>query len=184
MTNKIAAGKILLAEPFMRDPYFTRSVVFLCEHHEHGSVGFILNKEIDIPLNDLLASFPPFDEPVFYGGPVQTDTLHYVHNLGNVLDDSVEIAKGVYWGGDYEKLKILVRSGMVQPNNIRFFVGYSGWSGGQLEEEMEIGSWVMADMDANYIFKSRPNHLWSQVMFNKGNNFEVISKMPSHMSMN
>lgn len=182
--NTLSPGKILLAEPFMRDPYFNRAVVFLCEHHNKGSVGFILNKEIDIPLNDLLASFPPFEEPVYYGGPVQTDTLHYVHRIGHLLDDSIEITDGVFWGGDYEKLKALVRNGLVNANDIRFFVGYSGWSGGQLNEEMDIGSWVTADMHANYIFKSNPSKLWAQVMTNKGDNFGVIAKMPDHLSMN
>ncbi|HNM27718.1 MAG TPA: YqgE/AlgH family protein, partial [Saprospiraceae bacterium] len=147
--EEVKSGQVLLAEPFMQDPYFRRSVVLLCEHHDEGSIGFILNKSIDMPLNDLMSEFPKFDAEVFYGGPVQTDTLHYVHNIGELLDDSVKVADGVWWGGDFDKLKFLITSGLIEPPNIRFFVGYSGWSSGQLSEELGYGSWVQADMDAN-----------------------------------
>lgn len=181
---QIESGKILLAEPFMADPYFRRAAVLLCEHHAQGSMGFILNKGVDIGINDIVSPFPLFEAEVFYGGPVQTDTLHYVHNMGEVLDDSVFVCQGVWWGGDFEKLKFLIRTGLMHPENVRFFVGYSGWSGGQLEEEMEQGSWVTADMDANYVFKTPPAHLWSHAMYNKGNRYEVIADLPEVMHWN
>jgi putative transcriptional regulator len=180
----IKSGQLLVAEPFMLDPYFRRTVVLLCEHHEEGSVGFILNKKTEMKINDLIQEFPDFDAEVFYGGPVQTDTLHYVHNLGDLLEESVPIADGVWWGGDFENLKFLISSKLVEPHNIRFFVGYAGWSGGQLEEEMEIGSWVTAYMHPNYLFKSKPDDLWSQVMYNKGNRFEIIADIPEYVSWN
>lgn len=182
--EKINGGQVLLAEPFMQDPYFRRSVVLLCEHHEEGSIGFILNKSIDMRVNDLMSEFPEFDAEVFYGGPVQTDTLHYVHNVGDLLEESIKVAEGVWWGGDFDKLKFLVSSQLLQPQNIRFFVGYSGWSSGQLNDELEYGSWMPAVMDANYIFKTQPTRLWSQVMFNKGNLYEVIADLPEQMSWN
>lgn len=168
----------------MQDPYFRRAVVLLCEHHDEGSVGFILNKSIDMSVNELVSDFPPFNAEVYYGGPVQTDTLHYVHNVGDLLDDSIRVAEGVWWGGDFEKLKILITNGLIEPKNVRFFVGYSGWSGGQLVEEMDYGSWVMAPMDANYIFRSKANQLWSQVMYNKGDLYEIIADMPDVVSWN
>lgn len=180
----VTSGQIILAEPFMLDPYFRRSVVLLCEHHREGSIGFILNKSIDMGINELMSDFPKFDAEVFYGGPVQTDTLHYVHNVGSMLEDSVKIADGVWWGGDFEKLKFLVSSQMIAPGNVRFFVGYSGWSGGQLHDEMEIGSWLSGNMDPNYIFKTKPTRLWSQAMYNKGNLYEVIAGMPDVVSWN
>ncbi|MBU6343168.1 MAG: YqgE/AlgH family protein, partial [Bacteroidetes bacterium] len=150
----IKTGQALLAEPFMLDPYFKRAVVLLCEHHDQGSVGFVLNKSIDMKVNDLMQDFPAFEAGVFYGGPVQTDTLHYVHNVGDLLEDSVKVTNGVWWGGNFDKLKFLINMSMITPENIRFFVGYAGWSGGQLEDEMESGSWVTANMDSNYLFKS------------------------------
>jgi putative transcriptional regulator len=168
----------------MLDPYFRRAVVLLCEHHQQGSIGFILNKTIDMQVNDLMANFPPFEAEVFYGGPVQTDTLHYIHNVGDLLDESVQVCNGVWWGGDFEKLKFMVSSDLIRPANIRFFVGYSGWSSGQLLEEMEIGSWVTAPMDANYLFKLAPGDLWQRVMHDKGDHYEVLSEVPEHLSWN
>jgi putative transcriptional regulator len=180
----IRTGQLLLAEPFMQDPYFKRAVVLLCEHHEQGSLGFILNKGIDMSIAELIPDFPPFEGPVFYGGPVHTDTLHYIHNVGDLLEGSSRVSDGVWWGGDFENLKFLIQSELIGPDNIRFFIGYSGWSTGQLEEEMESGSWVMAPMHANYAFKSQPEDLWSQVMYNKGDLFEIISDMPEQISWN
>lgn len=181
---KVNKGVILLAEPFLTDPNFRRSVVLLCEHLAEGSLGFILNKPLKMSVDGLIAGFPEFKSEVHFGGPVSTDTIHYIHNLGNLLEDSVEVSRGVFWGGDFEKLKFLIQSELVKPHNIRFFVGYSGWSPGQLSEEMEYGSWVVADMHANYIFKSHPSSLWKQVMANKGKNFEVIAQMPDNINYN
>lgn len=180
----IKSGRVLLAEPFMQDPYFKRSVVLLCEHHEEGSLGFILNKVIDMKITELITDFPEFDADIFYGGPVQTDTIHYIHNVGQLLDDSQKVADGVFWGGDYEKLKFLISSKLIEPKNIRFFVGYSGWSAGQLGEEMQFGSWVMAEMDTNYVFKSKSDSLWQQVMGNQGNTYSVIAQMPDASNLN
>lgn len=182
--NEIKNGKVLLAEPFMLDPNFKRSAVLLCEHNEEGSLGFIMNKPLNMQINELIEDFPEFESEVFFGGPVQTDTIHYVHNVGDLLEESVSVVDGVYWGGNFEKLKFLVDSQLILPHNIRFFVGYSGWSEGQLMDEMTYGSWVLADMHANYLFKSKPKQLWRQVMYNKGDAYTVIAQMPEAPSWN
>jgi len=184
VSNEIKNGKVLLAEPFMLDPNFKRSAVLLCEHNEEGSLGFIMNKPLNMQIDELIEDFPEFEAGVFFGGPVQTDTIHYVHNVGDLLEESVPVVDGVYWGGDFEKLKFLIDSQLILPHNIRFFVGYSGWSEGQLMDEMTYGSWVLADMDPNYLFKSRPKQLWRQVMYNKGDAYTVIAQMPEAPSWN
>lgn len=187
MTNtdkKLESGKILLAEPFMQDRYFKRSAVLLCEHNQEGSIGFILNRRLDVSLEGLIQDFPDFDTEVYYGGPVQNDTIHYLHDVGDLLDDSVKVGEGVYWGGDFEKLKVLISTELIQPHNIRFFLGYSGWSTGQLEEEMKQGSWMLADLFANYVFKTEPDSLWRQVMHNKGMQYTVLAQIPEIPSWN
>ena len=180
--EEVSQGKILLAEPFMLDPNFKRSAVLLCDHGEEGSVGFILNKPLDMRIDELVDGFPEFESEVLFGGPVQTDTIHYIHNVGDLLEDSRHVVDGVYWGGDFEKLKFLITSKLVEPHNIRFFVGYSGWSEGQLSDEMDYGSWLLAEMHANYLFKTSPKELWQQVMENKGNTYSVIAQMPEGIS--
>jgi putative transcriptional regulator len=182
--NKIKAGTLLVAEPFMMDSPFRRSVVLICEHRPDGSVGFILNKVIDMGIEELIADFPEFEAQVYYGGPVATDTIHYIHNVGDLLDNSNEVTRGVYWGGDFDKLKFLVNSKLIKPENIKFFIGYSGWSGGQLEDELKEGTWITDHMYANYAFKDDKDTLWSTVLNNKGDTYTVIAQMPESPSFN
>ena len=156
----------------------------MCEHEDDGSLGFILNKSLNMKINELIADFPEINSTVFYGGPVQTDTIHYIHNLGHLLEDSQEIMPGIFWGGNFEKLKSLIATGLVTPDDIRFFVGYSGWSKFQLKEELNMGSWVLADMDLNYLFKKNRKDLWSKVMEHKGDVYSVIAQLPDQMTWN
>lgn len=178
-SDKIIPGKILIAEPFMQDPNFRRSVIFICENDEkEGTVGFVLNKEMDIEVNSLLKDFPPFESQCFYGGPVATDTIHYIHDVGDILEESIHIRDNLYWGGNFEQLKFLIERELVLPRNIRFFVGYSGWSSGQLDAEMKLGSWIVGEMDFNYAFYNSPEKLWKNCLINKGDSYSVISQIP------
>lgn len=181
----ISVGKLLLAEPFMLDPNFKRAVILLCEHEsEQGSLGFILNKPLKMNIQELIADFPKINSDVYFGGPVATDTIHYIHDKGDLLEDSVEVSKGIFWGGDFEKIKFLIESELINEKNIRFFVGYSGWSENQLSEELDLGSWVLANMDFNYVFKKDESRLWRKVMEDKGNAYGVIGQMPETHRLN
>src|SRR6185436_10140981 len=95
---KPATGKVLVAEPFMLDPHFKRKVVLLADHHtEEGTVGFILNKKTAFKLSEVTADFGDFDADVFYGGPVDNNSMYFIHNVGELLEDSIKICSGVYW---------------------------------------------------------------------------------------
>lgn len=181
---EVLKGSVLLAEPFMMDSHFRRAAVVLCEHDEEGTVGFIMNKPIDVRINDLIGEFPKFDTGLFYGGPVATDSIHYIHNVGDLLDDSIQVGKGLYWGGDFEKLKFLIDSKLILPPNIRFYVGYSGWSTGQLSEELNTGSWLLTDMHPNYLFKSEPVMLWEEILSGMPDPYSVIAQMPDGANWN
>ena len=182
---RINIGSALIAEPFMYDHNFGRSVILICDHNEiDGTVGFVVNKKTPYKINQLIEDFPEFDAPTFSGGPVETETLHYIHNVGDLLEGSVEITQGIYWGGHFDKLKFLIQSELIKPNNIRFFIGYSGWDAGQLEGELTHGSWILDEVYSNYIFKIKPNHLWSEILSNKGNTYSVIAQMPDSIRSN
>jgi len=156
----------------MIEPSFKRSVILLTDHSQKdGTVGFILNKPLNVKINDLVDDFPEIEASMYYGGPVAKETLHYIHDVGDILDESVKIHPGIYWGGDFEKLKFLIENELVKPHNIKFFLGYSGWSPGQLMDEMHYGSWITAHMDINYAFKTKHHKMWSNVMKNKGGNY-------------
>lgn len=183
MKSKLSGSKLLIAEPFMEDVFFKRSVVLLCENSKHSTFGFILNKKLDLKLNELVYSFPKFDCPVYYGGPVQNDTLHFIHTLGEVLDESHLIGNGLYWGGNYKQLKALVKEGLVSTTDIKFFVGYSGWDQQQFKEELKKGNWIVEEVDPNYVFSTKDDILWKEVLQNKGNNYAIISELPDHRSL-
>jgi len=182
--QSVKAGSILIAEPFLMDNPFRRSVILICEHRPDGSVGFILNKMIDMNVESLIADFPEFDAPVYYGGPVDTDTIHYIHNVGDLLEGSNEVCNGVFWGGDFDKMKFLIENKLIKPENIKFFIGYSGWSGGQLQGELDADTWITDEMYANYAFKDEESTLWSKVLNNKGDHYTVLAQMPESLSQN
>lgn len=184
-TNKVTSGNILLAQPFMQDPNFKRSVIGIAEHSKEGTVGFILNKPIKIKLDELIVDLnTDEDYKVYYGGPVGSDTIHYIHNVGDLLDDSIEIKPGLYWGGNFKKLLVLIEQGLILRQNIRFYIGYSGWSEGQLEGELETGSWIVSEWHANYTFKTPSKKLWSEALHHKGDRYSVIGQIPQYLNSN
>ena len=75
------SGRFLISEPFLADPNFKRTVILLTEHGEEGSVGFVLNRPTKLTINNVLEDFPDFDAPLHVGGPVQQDTLHFIHRV-------------------------------------------------------------------------------------------------------
>ena len=181
-SEKDLVGKVLIAEPFMYDSVFKRAVVMICDYRDDdGTIGFILNKPIKMQVGELVADFPSFEADVSYGGPVATDTIHFVHNVGDLIEDSIKVMPGLYWGGDFTKLKFLIESDLVKPNNVRFFVGYAGWEVGQLDNELKLSSWIIGDMHPNLSFKSRGRknkNLWRDVLNRLGNTHTVIAQMP------
>ncbi|MEO1548487.1 MAG: YqgE/AlgH family protein, partial [Bacteroidota bacterium] len=98
--DKPTKGKLLIAEPSLTgDVSFNRSVVLLAEHNQEGSVGFILNKPLDYNINDLISEITiPFQ--VFNGGPVEQDNLYFIHKVPHLIDGSIEISDGIFWGGN------------------------------------------------------------------------------------
>jgi putative transcriptional regulator len=179
----LASGKLLIAEPFLGDPGFSRSVVVLCEHSAEGSVGFILNHPTELTLSDLLADvFTPL-LPVAQGGPVSLDTLHMVHRCPEILGGN-EIAPGIYWGGSYDMLREAVQNEQYDPADIRLFLGYSGWSPGQLEKELEEGSWLVAEITPAIVFDTPGDETWQQAIRDLGSDFAHLLHMPTNPQLN
>ncbi|MFM1931467.1 MAG: hypothetical protein RL226_770 [Bacteroidota bacterium] len=179
-----ARGKVLLAEPFMEDPYFKRTVVLLCEHNEEGSFGFVLNNYVDVEINRIMDEIPPFETRISIGGPVKNSNLYYIHSLGHKLPDSIEVAKGIYVGGDFALLKEMLNRGEVEFDQLRFFVGYSGWSPKQLEEELERKSWFVTDADPELLMDVHETDLWGAIIRTMGKEFEHLAQLPRDPSLN
>lgn len=177
-------GKILISEPFLPDTFFNRSIVYLTDHNPKGSVGFILNKKLEIKLCDAVTGFECWEENLNMGGPVSPDTLHYLHNLGHMVPGSIKVESNIYWGGDIDSIRNLIKTGTVAPGQIRFFLGYSGWSEGQLERELKENSWVTARVTPEAIMQSRESDSWKRVLRSLKNKYRVWADFPDSPDMN
>lgn len=176
---------LLLAEPFLDDLYFKRSVVLLAQHSmEEGSVGFILNKPTDLNVDEVIPDFPDFDAPIFSGGPVEQDRLNYLHILGDKLEDSIEILPGLFWGGDFDQLAFLVDTKQITSAQIRFFLGYSGWEPLQLEREIREKSWFTTQASLKWVFHDKSRELWRLVLRTMGDSYAIIANFPDDPSLN
>ncbi len=177
-------GKILISEPFLPDSFFNRSIVYLTEHNAKGSVGFILNKKLEIKLCDAVTGFEGWEEFLNMGGPVSPDTLHYLHNLGHIVPGSIKVESNIYWGGDIDSIRNLIKTGTVESGQIRFFLGYSGWSAGQLERELKENSWVTAKVGPEAIMQSRGSDSWKLVLRSLKNKYKIWADFPDSPDMN
>lgn len=184
--NKIEVqkGRLLLSEPYLADPNFERTVILLTEHNEEGSVGFILNKPSEARLSEVMEDLKTLDAPIYIGGPVQQDTLHFIHRHAD-LEDAIELDKGIYWGGNFEQLISMVDTGQFSLSEIKFFLGYSGWSPDQLDDELKLNSWIVSDRISNeLIFETLPDQMWKKAMQELGGRFSVYSNYPADPRMN
>lgn len=182
---KPCKGSILISEPFLSDDYFSRSVIFLCDHNENGSFGFVLNKYVDTNLSDSIEGFPGIDFKVSLGGPVDTSNLYYVHGFGESLKNAYPINEDLSIGGDFEEMKSVITQIPGKAKNIRFFIGYSGWEQGQLEAEMDEKSWiVLNNVPSSVIMNTENDSLWTDLMKRLGGKFELMSKFPVNPSDN
>ena len=181
---KPGPGKLLVSEPFLPDPNFERTIILVCEHNQDGSFGFVLNKPSLANVADVLDDLHNFDGVAFVGGPVQQDTLQYVHRIEGI-EKSIEICEGVYWGGNFEKICLLVDTKQVSTSDIKFFLGYSGWTSGQLDEELKENTWIVSDqVDAELIFETNAEISWQKALKLLGGRFSVYSKYPVDPRMN
>jgi putative transcriptional regulator len=183
--NKIEPkkGRVLVSEPFLQDTYFKRSLVLLTEHSSEGAVGFVLNKPLEVKVNEVMNDFPISQASVSIGGPVSTNTIHYIHTLGEIIPNSVQVLDNIYWGGDFEAVKDMLLSGEIKPEHIRFFLGYSGWHAGQLENELKQNSWLVTEIKPTQIMKPNTN-LWKNTLSQLGEKYKIWSDFPENPSLN
>jgi putative transcriptional regulator len=177
-------GKILISEPFLPDSFFNRSIVYLTDHTPEGSVGFILNKKLDLKVSSAITGFRGWNENLNMGGPVAPDTLHYLHNQGDLIPKSVRVDENIFWGGDIDCVRQLVRAGKITQSQIRFFLGYSGWSAGQLENELKENSWVIARVKSDIVMNNRGDDTWKRVLRSFNNKYRIWADFPDSPEMN
>jgi putative transcriptional regulator len=177
-------GKILISEPFLPDSFFNRSIIYLTDHSPDGSVGFILNKKLEIKLCDAVEGFDNWKDTLNMGGPVAPDTLHWLHTMGDQIPKSVLVDKNIYWGGDIDTIRTLSAFGKIKESQIRFFLGYSGWSAGQLEKELNENSWAIARIRPDVVMGNRGTDTWKKILRGLNNKYRVWADFPESPEMN
>jgi putative transcriptional regulator len=183
--NKVAeSGRVLISEPFLSDQYFRRSVVYLTEHSKTGSLGFVLNKALEMSIGEVLEDFPPVEFPVSLGGPVSTNTIHYLHTLGDEIPGSVHVKDGIFWGGDFDSMKELVREGKATKKELRFFLGYSGWSEKQLDGELEMNAWLIGEIPASLVMKGGSTEFWTNTLEGLNAKYKAWANFPEDPGLN
>ncbi|TLX76097.1 YqgE/AlgH family protein [Labilibacter sediminis] len=181
---KPAKGRILIADPFLKGPYFGRSIVLITEHGTQGAVGFVLNKSSNIYPDEVIDDLLSFKGELYIGGPVSSDTLHFIHTLGRKIPGAVKITDTIYWGGDFDKIKELINKNQASYEQVKFFAGYSGWSPGQLEEEIDDNSWIVTDIDDTMIMSDNVDNIWKTSMQSLGDVYKTWSRFPEDPSYN
>lgn len=180
-----AACRLLIAEPFMLDPEFKRAVILITEYGEQGVVGFVLNQTSGLLINDAVIDFPEVEAQLFTGGPCNNERLHFLHRCPNKIPEGIAIGNGIFWGGDFEAVKTMFQLNLITTNEIKFFLGYSGWTVGQLENELSMNSWIVSDQyDNNLIFNDEEENLWKKAVKNLGGRYAHIVNFPSNPQLN
>ncbi|MBL4604152.1 MAG: YqgE/AlgH family protein [Flavobacteriaceae bacterium] len=181
---KLHKGDLLIAEPsILNDDSFNRSIILMTEHNANNSVGFILNRPLKFTIQDIIPEIE-CSFIVYQGGPVEQDNLYFIHKVPDLIPDSIKVSNNIYWGGNFLSLKTLLQENEIKSTDIRFFLGYSGWSTEQLEEELENNSWFVSENDFENILSVDNKTLWKNKLLQKGGEYKIWANAPSDINLN
>tara|TARA_B100001109_G_scaffold226764_1_gene201061 strand:+ start:362 stop:937 length:576 start_codon:yes stop_codon:yes gene_type:complete len=180
--NKVQKGSILFSQPLMRDKNFSRSVILICEHNNEGSFGYKLNNKIDPGI------IKNFDDKnilgsIYDGGPVDLSYLNFIHNHNFASKNCMQIKENIFLGGDYKLVTDRIK--LDKKFKYKFFLGYSGWDAGQLEDEINNNSWIVFnEYDTNFLFKHSNDIFWSKFLKKFGEKNKLFSNYPYDPTLN
>lgn len=179
-------GSFLVSEPFMLDANFNRSVVLLCEHNnDAGTLGFILNRPTEFVVSDFIPQLEECHFPIYYGGPLQRDSLYFIHCCHDLFPQGKEIRPNIYFGGDSEKLFDLIKEGLIQQEDVKFLMGYASWLPEQLLQEIDDNSWAVYNkFPSSLAFISEEEELWRAAIIGMGPRYAHIINFPKSPDLN
>lgn len=179
-------GRLLVATPALKDPNFDRTVVMLIAHEPGGALGLVLNRATEVPVSEVLGAWGALaGEPavVFEGGPVQPESAIC---LARMRTSSQRVAGFHRVSGSVGTIDLSLDPERVRESllAVRVFAGYSGWSSGQLEEEINEGSWFLFDALPGDPFVTRPDDLWPMVLRRQGGIMAAVAHFPPDVTLN
>ncbi len=165
---QVDAGMLLASWPSMLDPNFMHSVVLICEHNEEGAFGLVVNRPGDLVLGDLASGHAALVDssfPVNLGGPVDGETMQFVHSVPDAIPGGYALTDELWLGGDVQALGAYLESaGEAARQTVKIFLGYAGWGAAQLEAELSEGSWIPAPATCATLFGAAGEEGWRQVV--------------------
>ena len=183
-STKLEEGNILISDPFLRDPNFSRTVILIVKHNDEGSLGFVLNDKSKFTISEVVDNFPDFETNIFLGGPVGIESLFFIHTRNDIISEGIEVINGLYWGGDFDELKNAISENTIQKEELIFFVGYSGWDKEQLDREIKEKSWIIADITTEEVMLQTGKYLWNSKLKKLGEKYKILSNFPADPSLN
>ena len=180
-------GSLLIANPVLPDPNFSRTVILLCNHNDQGSFGLVINRSTQLKAPDLFSDIDilrSYNAKIYMGGPVSQSMVFYLYRSAKDVIDLDKICSGVYLGSNLETLESLYLDIENPEENIRFYLGYSGWSDGQLDGEMEQNSWLVQDANEQFVFLDSENLIWPKAVNSLGEKYQYLTKAPVNPQWN
>lgn len=183
--DNLKPGGVLIADPFLKDLNFIRSVIFLCEHRsEEGSLGFVINHKCNKSIGELVTDLAGCDFAVYYGGPVQMNTIHFLHRCPHLITEGTEIIDGIYWGSTFAEAADLIKHNKINSSQIRFYIGYSGWAEKQLQSEVEEKTWLITYGNKRLVFNNNTEQIWPNALKQIGGEYEQLINYPLDPQLN
>ncbi|MEN3040011.1 MAG: YqgE/AlgH family protein [Bacteroidia bacterium] len=179
-----APGVLLVAEPFMPDPNFARTVVLLVEHSVQGSIGIVLNRPAPVQIKEVTDFFGEISHGLYLGGPVETKVLHALHSIPTLEPYSQKILDNLYWTADMRALRRILSMRDIPEQLLRFYAGYAGWAPGQLDQELALNSWILTPARREYVFSPSVSSLWQRVLTDMGGKYAFFATFPRDPRLN
>ena len=185
--RKIARGDLLVATPSMRDPNFRRSVILICDHDDSGTFGLVINRPTDLPLQQVLPpdkSISCGEQCVHFGGPVDHQKIFALRHGSGADEGEEEVGSDLFMPGDLERSIERICNGVEDGSDYLFFLGYSGWERGQLQQELQEKSWVIASCGLISITETPADQMWSTILREMGGEYTLWSWLPDEPDWN
>jgi putative transcriptional regulator len=193
-TQKFLKGRLLLDSGDLGGSFFQHTVILVCEHNAEGAFGLVLNRSLGKTVGEMIIADLPDalkESPLFLGGPVQPAALSFLHTDNFIPDANISISDidgnvfpNLSLGHSLDEL-VDVGESFSPTKKVRLFAGYSGWSPGQLENEMKRKAWLTFPASLELVFETPPEHLWQKILKSKGGwKNKLLAQMPDDLSLN